>query len=181
MKGIVFNEFLTMVESVFDEDMVDDILDSVELPSGGAYTSVGTYSHNELVAMVVELARRSETPAADLVKAFGKHLAGVFSSKYAGFFEECDNTLAFLKKIDDHIHVEVKKLYPDAELPEFSYDDSNSDTFELEYSSSRGFADLAEGLMEGVADHYGETFQIGREDLSGGDNTHVKFTLAREQ
>ena len=181
MKGIVFNEFLTMVESVFDEDMVDDILDSVELPSGGAYTSVGTYSHEELVTMVGELARRTQTPAGDLVKAFGKHLAGVFSSKYASFFEECDSTLAFLKKVDDHIHVEVKKLYPDAELPVFSYDDSNAEAFELVYSSGRGFADLAEGLIEGVACHYGEAFQISREDLSGGDSTHVKFTIVRQQ
>ena len=55
MKGIVFTEFSTMVESLFGEDMLDDLLDATDPASGGAYTSVGTYNHNELVDMVVEL------------------------------------------------------------------------------------------------------------------------------
>lgn len=179
MKGIVFNEFINMVETVFDEDMVDDIMDSVDLASGGAYTSVGTYSHEELVVMVVELSNRCGTPVPDLINAFGKHLAKVFSVKYADFFNECPDTLSFLKKIDNHIHVEVKKLYPDAELPEFSYDDSDPDNFQLIYSSVRGFSDLAEGLIEGSAQHYGESFNIAREVLEEGDNHRVKFILGR--
>jgi len=55
MKGIVFNEFIEMVEDKFGEDMVDDIIDESDLPSGGAYTTVGTYDHGELVTMVVKL------------------------------------------------------------------------------------------------------------------------------
>ena len=52
MKGMVFTEFLEMVESTFSADMVDDIIDDSAPPSGGAYTSVGTYDHQELVGMV---------------------------------------------------------------------------------------------------------------------------------
>lgn len=42
MKGVVFTAFLEMVASQFSEDMVDDIIDAAQLPSGGAYTAVGT-------------------------------------------------------------------------------------------------------------------------------------------
>ena len=45
MKGIVFTEFLEMVEDKFSADMVDDIIDDCDLASGGAYTAVGTYPH----------------------------------------------------------------------------------------------------------------------------------------
>ncbi|MEM0912514.1 MAG: heme NO-binding domain-containing protein, partial [Pseudomonadota bacterium] len=53
MKGIVFDEFTEMVEEVFGDDMLDDILDenADKLSSGGAYTSVGTYDHNDLVTL----------------------------------------------------------------------------------------------------------------------------------
>jgi hypothetical protein len=49
MKGMVFTEFLEMVEAKFSADMVDDIISDSDLPNGGAYTSVGTYDHSELV------------------------------------------------------------------------------------------------------------------------------------
>src|SRR5262245_35992633 len=52
MKGVVFTEFLEMVGAKFGEDMVDDVILACELPSGGAYTSVGTYDHQELFALV---------------------------------------------------------------------------------------------------------------------------------
>lgn len=179
MKGIVFNEFIEMVEDKFGEDMVDDIIDESDLPSGGSYTTVGTYDHAELVTMVVKLSELSGLAVPDLIKTFGLRLADVFSNKYQAFFNECDDTLAFLKKIDNHIHVEVKKLYPDAELPVFDFDDSNPDKFLLTYESSRGFADLAEGLIEGCSQYYNEHFSLSREDLSGGNNTKVRFTLTR--
>ncbi len=45
MKGVVFTEFIEMVEDQFSADMVDDIIDDAQPPSGGAYTAVGTYDH----------------------------------------------------------------------------------------------------------------------------------------
>ena len=55
MKGIVFKEFIDMVEATFGEEMLDTVIENSDLPSGGVYTSVGTYPHTELVAMVVTL------------------------------------------------------------------------------------------------------------------------------
>ena len=42
MKGIVFTEFLEMVEAQFGLDTVDAIIENSDLPSRGAYTAVGT-------------------------------------------------------------------------------------------------------------------------------------------
>ena len=83
MKGMVFTEFLEMVEDKFSADMVDDIIDDSAPPSGGAYTAVGTYDHNELVGMVVALSQRSGlplflgsypiTPASDILHELSRH------------------------------------------------------------------------------------------------------------
>ena len=43
MKGIVFTEFLEMVEDKFSFDVVDTIIEQSELESGGVYNAgVGT-------------------------------------------------------------------------------------------------------------------------------------------
>lgn len=38
MKGMVFTEFLDMVETKFSAAMVDDIIEDSQVASGGAYT-----------------------------------------------------------------------------------------------------------------------------------------------
>lgn len=179
MKGIVFREFTDMVENQFGEAMVDDLIETTQPKSGGSYTTVGTYDHGELVAMVGVLSERTGIAGDALVHHFGKHLASVFSKKFPAFFDDCPNTFEFLKKIDNHIHVEVKKLYPDAELPKFTYIEHNDREFELIYESQRNFAHLAHGLIEGCMEHFKEAFQIHREDLPEGNNTKAVFKLRR--
>jgi len=55
MKGIIFREFIDMVEAQFSPQMVDDIIQASTLASGGAYTSVGTYPHDEMFQLVEHL------------------------------------------------------------------------------------------------------------------------------
>lgn len=182
MKGIVFDEFTGMVEEQFGDTMLDEIIEenADKLSSGGAYTAVGTYDHAELIALVSSLSIKTNTPVADLVKAFGLHLASVFTVKFSGFFEECSNTFEFLKKIDNHIHVEVKKLYPDAELPKFSFTEMSEEQMELLYESTRGFADLALGLIEGTSNFYQEKITIEKHDESTDGKQIVRFIISKQ-
>jgi len=75
----------------------------------------------------------------------------------------------------------LAKIYPDAELPGFSYKmgENPEDPFELHYSSKRGFADLAEGLICSTAKYYGEQFNIERNDWIEGDVHHCLFKIQR--
>lgn len=52
MKGVIFVELLAMAEDAFGEDAVDRVIDDTALPSGGAYTAVGNYPCEELIALV---------------------------------------------------------------------------------------------------------------------------------
>ena len=62
MKGIVFTEFLEMIEARHDGDFVDDLIVTAGLPHDGAYTAVGTYPHTEMVALVVRYSAMAGTP-----------------------------------------------------------------------------------------------------------------------
>ncbi|QDL52734.1 heme NO-binding domain-containing protein [Rhodoferax aquaticus] len=177
MKGMVFTEFLEMVEMKFSADMVDDIIDDSAPPSGGAYTAVGTYDHVELVNMVVALSKRCDIPVPTLVQVFGEHLFGRFHTLYPTFFAGQASVMDFLEGIETVIHTEVRKLYPDAQLPQF---DCTRDVggLQMRYSSPRHFGDLAEGLIKGAVAHFGGGVQVSRLDQDNGDIVFDLRTLA---
>lgn len=179
MKGLVFKELIEMVEDKFGEEMAEMIIEKSKLPSGGAYTSIGTYDHQEILDLVVSLSRESSIPIGDLVKTFGKYLATRFAKLYADFFKH-DSAMDFLKTVDGIIHVEVKKLYPEAELPKFTYEEPNEKQLIMQYESSRPFALLAEGLILGFIEHFDEKINLKAEDTSDGKGVACTFTLTRE-
>ena len=179
MKGIIFTEFLEMVEEKFSPEVADKIIEASETVTGGAYTSVGTYHHSELIEMVGHLSEESGIEVVPLVKVFGEHLFGRFVDLYPEFFEGVDSCFQFLELIENHVHVEVQKLYPDAELPTFGTEQPEPNKLEMTYQSMRPLAPVAEGLIRGCIAHYQEDITLTVEDLSGGDNTRARFTLEK--
>ena len=177
MLGVVFTEFLEMVETTFSEDMVDDIIDDTQLESEGAYTAVGSYDHSEIVALVSALSKRTEMPVDALIRAFGAHLFGQFVIRYASFFEGVTDIFAFLETVDGHIHKEVLKLYPSAELPSFNCERPDEQTLVMNYSSTRPFNELAHGLIEGAAKHFEADVSIEVEVLPATDVNRARFTI----
>lgn len=179
MKGIVFTEFIDMVEEEYSLDMVDAIIEDAAPPHGGAYTAVGTYDPTEMGALVGALARRSGNKAPDLLHAFGRRTARRFAEMYPKFFAGHQDVLTFLESIDAVIHVEVLKLYPDAELPRLDAERLDGGIMRLTYHSPRCMADFAEGLIEGAAAHFGEALSLARSQPRGAPSPVVVFTVAR--
>jgi len=180
VKGIVFTEFLEMTEERFSLGVVDQILRNAAPASGGQYTSVGTYPPSELVAMLGELSTHTGIDASALLKQFGAHLLRRFVQGYPQFFADAKTSFELLASVEDVIHVEVKKLYPDAELPSIVCEAQGKDGMLITYKSPRRLADLAEGLITACAEHYGDRVALRRDDLSGGSGEVVRFTLVRE-
>ena len=177
MKGMVFTEFLEMVEDRFGLEDADAIIEASGSPNGGSYTAVGNYDYTEMVHMVVALSERSGIAIEALLHAFGEHLFTVFNRKYGSFFEGVNSAFEFLASIEDTIHVEVRKLYPDAELPEFAYPERTDTRLVMDYKSTRPLAHFAHGLVDGCIKHFGDPVTVSMQDLSDGAGTHARFTL----
>ena len=180
MKGIVFTEFLEMVEAGFGPAVADRMITEAATPSAGVFTAVGTYDHAELVAMVARLSAITATPADALVRAFGEHLFGRFAVLFPRFFAGVTSAFDFMSAIESYIHPEVRKLYPDAMLPRFEPVPVSAERMDLIYRSSRHFADLAEGLIRGCAKHFGQPLDVRRvtiADDAGGQA--IRFVLTR--
>ena len=177
MKGIVFTEFMELVEEKFGLEMVDTIIQQSDLPSGGIYTAVGTYDHTEVLSLVTSLSQQANVPIGDLVFAFGRHLFKAFTKGYGELFQGIHSSADFLSKVESFIHVEVKKLYPDAMLPSIHYAELDAKSFEVRYESSRPFADLAAGLIHECVQHFGENLEIERDKSIDSSGTAARFVL----
>ena len=178
MKGIVFTEFLDMVESKWGYGMVDDIIEASNLTSNGIYTSIGTYHHSEIVQLLSNLSDKTNTDASVLLKAFGEYLFDTFLKTYPSFFDNEENVFGFLKSIDSHIHVEVLKLYPDATLPKFETEERDDGSLIMTYKSERKMAALAEGLIEKAIEYYNQPHSIDKK-LIVEDGSQVEFVIKK--
>lgn len=174
MRGLVFTEFLEFAETVAGPEMVETMLDSVPLESGGAYTTVGTYDHDELLSMLGFLNQATGQEVSDMVRAFGQHLFGVLAKSHPAIVGEPGTILDFLEGIEDHIHKEVRKLYPDAELPKFQTNRPETILLVMDYHSTRPFADLAEGMINGASDFFDSALTV---NPAPGPDHGVRFTV----
>ena len=177
MKGIVFTELLEMAETKFGDEVIDRVIEKANLESGGAYTSVGSYPHSEIIELLRCFSAETGVSQEELLVEFGEYLFGVFTKVYSTFFENETSAFEFLSKIESKIHPEVHKLYPDAELPRFSIIEHSDAYLEMVYHSERQMGKFAEGLIRGSLGHFKEEANINSESFD--DGRKVRFVISK--
>lgn len=160
MLGLVFTEFMDLVETAHGPEMLDAVLARADLGHDGVYTAVGNYSHNEMIKLVVALVAETGGSVDDAVHGFGKYLAERFSTVFPNYFLERAEIFDFLESIEPVIHREVRALYPEAKTPEIWATDRSDTAMVLHYRSHRPLANLALGLLEGVAGYYKTPLEV---------------------
>ncbi|WP_421870890.1 heme NO-binding domain-containing protein [Marinoscillum sp.] len=179
MRGIVFTELLEMVEQSYGYDLVDEVLQKVRPTIKGTYTTVGSYPHHEMVQILVLLSQHLGKSVDELMVDYGTYLFGVFSKSYQSFFHEDMDAFAFLSGIEEKIHPEVRKLYPDAELPSFVIEKYQDDELILLYESVRCMGAFAHGLIQGCLHYFNEEADIQMKKLDE-KGVRVRFVIRRK-
>ena len=176
MKGVVFTEFLELVEEKFGLEMVDDIITSSDLDSGGAYTAVGTYKFSEMVQLLTHLSERTRLSVDELLYTYALHFFKVIQRSYPGLLNTYSDPIELIESIENHIHVEVRKIYPDAQLPVFKIVERSENTLILDYLSSRAMYSFGLGLMHESFKYFKKDFKIDFEKIKD-DGTYVRFFI----
>jgi hypothetical protein len=179
MKGIIFTEFIQLVEEKFGLAVLDEMLDKAG--DQGVYTAVGSYDHHHLVKLIVALSQISGTPAEELQQVFGE---SVFSSLYKTIpvnaqLKECQSVFQFIRHVEEHIHAEVKKLYPDANPPGFEFLSESETQMVFDYKSARCMSQVCLGLVKGCANHFNEDIRVTTQSMDE-RGQQVRFTLRLE-
>ncbi len=176
MKGIVFTEFMDLVETKFGYTMVDRIILESKVPSNGAYTSIGTYPFAELVKLMRHLSHNTNIPMDELLYMYGKHFFSVLLKSYPHFIERLDNAFQFFESIDRYTHVEVQNFYPDVALPRFKTRRLQQNQLEMIYTFNYKIADFAQGLIQSSLEYYGKKATIEKSFLNT-KGTTVRFLI----
>lgn len=176
MKGVIFNLLERTTSERHGELFWERVLE--EAGASGAYTSLGNYETEELVRIVTAIAAGTGTDADSVVRQFGRDAIPIFSRLYPQFFSPHTELIPFLLTLNEIIHPEVRKLYPDAEVPHFSYESSDEDLLIMGYASGRGLCALGEGLIAGAADHYGVQAEISQPRCSKRGDSRCVFEVA---
>lgn len=177
MKGMVFTEFVEFVEEKFGFEVVDAMLEASTLENKGAYTQAANYPFEELAAIVTKLSEITEIELGTLVEVYGRHLFGRIVSLYPPMTKNFTSSIPFIAQVDTFIHPEVKKLYPDADLPSFQVISQSAQELVIDYISNKPLVAFAKGLMEGAADYFGETLEIVIDDTIHDAGQQARFTV----
>ncbi|MBI5512437.1 MAG: heme NO-binding domain-containing protein [Deltaproteobacteria bacterium] len=158
MKGVIFKLLEHIVVAEHGEDAWDEVLSSSGLD--GAYTSVGSYDHEDLHRLLGALQRCVSPPPAEPLRWFGRRALPLLAASHAEFFTGHTSLRSFLLSLNHTIHPEVQRFHPGAEVPAFTFDTSSDEVLVLRYRSARRLCAFGFGLLEGAAEHYHEAVRI---------------------
>ena len=159
MKGVVFNLLEVLVRREFGDEEWPRVARDAEVDS--SFTEAGNYPDASLRRLIVEVGKRARKTPGEALQWFGRHSMPLLHTMYPGFFDKQNSARDFVLTLNDIIHPEVRRLYPDADVPWFDFDTRcGPNELILGYQSPRKLCLLAHGFVEGAADYYGETVDV---------------------
>jgi hypothetical protein len=87
-------------------------------------------------------------------------MLGRFLELYPGFFAGKRSALEMLDAIEGEVHREVRKLYPEAELPTFETEWFGARHLRMRYRSARPLAAFCLGLVKACVAHFGDPAEV---------------------
>lgn len=178
MKGVVFTQYLEMVEEKFGFDINDEMIQNSGVE--GIYTQAGNYPHGDLFKMVEALSKLTGISVNDLVFTYGEHLFSILIKIYPEPIKKYNSCFEFIANLEKVVHPEVKKLYPDSDLPTFDLISMDENELKVKYISTKPLMEFAKGLMYGCAKHYKENIEVNYENLPSENGKFMAaFTLKK--
>jgi hypothetical protein len=177
MLGLIFNEFLDFAESQ-RPGRGRSLLGIVGRQTALRYEPTECYEYEELVMLAGIVARGETVGTGDVLRRFGVRLFERLITLYPVLRGRGQDALGFLRGLDD-LHREVAALHAVAELPSTRCRELAPGVLEVEYTSVRNLADLAEGLIHGCIAHFGGGVELSRHDLPGAPGRAARFVLTK--
>jgi hypothetical protein len=154
MKGVVFNLLEAFVVQTFGDEAWEAVLEKSG-HAGSVWVGPGTYPDEHLMAVAGVAAQHAGLPLKTAVRAFGKFSFGGLGRRHPDIVARFADPVSMLEGIESVIHVEVRKLMPEAVTPRILAERRPDGRLAVSYESRRGLCALLEGLLEGMGDHYG--------------------------
>ena len=137
----------------------------------------GTYPDEDLYELVSKTSAKLDIPLPYALRAFGKFAFPKLTEKVPGWLVNHAHPKDFLLTLNDIVHVEVRKLYKDADPPRFSFADPGPDKLAINYQSCLRLYDFVDGLIEGVGEHFDTAIEYTREITAENGEEYCQYHL----
>lgn len=160
MHGIVLKGFKDFVIMRFDRETWRAIQADAGL-EGKLYVPVTEYPDDEVRALLKAAVSISNTPANELLEAFGEFLLPSLLETYGVHVDDQWSALELIANVEEYIHTSLRAkavaAYTPPQLQSDWIDDSN---VRIVYRSERTLCAFARGLISGIGTHRGEQLTI---------------------
>lgn len=155
MHGLIFTGLRRFTWTTFPDD-AQGIWDSLPV-----YVQDEAYADDEFDAVVQRIADRTGRRRDELLREFGRFTGfWTFRALRRDYYERTTGTREFLLGVESRIHEEIRATADGAAPPRLRVTPLGADGVTIAYTSARGLCQMLEGLVAGVADYYGERFEI---------------------
>ena len=156
MHGVIFTSLRDYLTSEHGADVAQDVLAGQPI-----FLLSESYDDAILAQLVDKAATATGRKPDEIVHAFGVFTAlTTFTRLYPAFFAISQSSREFLLTVETRIHELVRATIPHAAPPQLRVEEHGPEGVRIVYSSPRRLCLLLRGLVEGTANHYGETAAI---------------------
>jgi len=156
MKGVIFKHFESFITDTFGASTFEAVLEQTPLRSALPFVGPATYPDEDLFALAGTAIRLSGLAPDAALFAFGRYLYPRLAAGVPGLIQRHRDTRSLLMELDREIHVEVRKIMPQAVTPRILCRDLGDGALEVTYRSPRMVCALFRGLVDAAAESFGE-------------------------
>lgn len=160
MRGVVFTELIEFVESALGFEVADKMIEMSHLDNGGSFSQGGNYPFSHMQKLLMSLSEITGKDPQELLYTFGEHLFFILVKMYGKNISEISSALDFIDSVENYVHVEVKKLYMDTDLPTFTTTYKDNKNLTIIYQSEKRLEAFAHGLMTACGKYFNEELVI---------------------
>lgn len=179
MKGAVFIALQEMIVEKAGLEVWHNVLDAAG--NDGVFTATMNYDDAELMALVGAVCDTLDMSAVEAQRLFGHYLFGFLHRGHPIFADSKPDFFSFIESIGGVIHLEVVKLDEQARPPKIDVSLNENGTANLTCFSERKLCYLAEGLLNGAAEHFGIKIKMDHFKCMHDGHECCEFLVEHEQ
>jgi tRNA A-37 threonylcarbamoyl transferase component Bud32/predicted hydrocarbon binding protein len=178
MHGIIFNGLKSFVENKLGAETWLKLLSESDI-SRADYKSTEAYPDAELRQIVATACRLTGGQAEPLLEEFGAYLARGLMKIYKVLINPQWKSLDLFEHVETTIHEVVRARNPGARPPQIKAFRTDSKQVKIIYASPRRFCHVLKGVIQGVANFYGETIECHETRCMHNNDSHCEMIVTK--
>lgn len=173
MKGTIVSTWLNSLRTIFDNEIVDRAVASVNWEPNRIISPLEDIPDQEIFSIFRFVASETGEALDKIWRRVGRQNIYTFKSWFPSYFERF-SLKGFLMMMDD-VHAQLTKIIKGANPPRLIAKELSEKEIEITYISKRGLSDYFLGLLEGSSSYFHEKLDI--KVLDSGQDAEGKYYL----